>query len=78
MDDEGKQYEDITRQCIERDCGKEFIITAGEQEFFASKEGFQLPKRCKDCRDRKKRESNSPFGDAARHARQRQGGQQEE
>jgi CxxC-x17-CxxC domain-containing protein len=33
-----------------RDCGKEFVFTAGEQEFYASK-GLQLePRRCADCR----------------------------
>lgn len=37
-----------------KDCGKDFIFTAGEQEFYAEK-GFQNePTRCKDCRDSKK------------------------
>ena len=41
-------YEDKTLIC--KDCGKEFIFTAGEQEFYAEK-GFQNePQRCKDCR----------------------------
>ncbi|MDO4544337.1 MAG: zinc-ribbon domain containing protein [Clostridia bacterium] len=41
-------FEDKVLVC--RDCGKEFIFTAGEQEFYAEK-GFQnLPVRCKDCR----------------------------
>lgn len=63
--------EDQTHKCVERDCGKEFVITTGEQEFFARK-GFTLPKRCKDCRERKKREQNSPFGEAARNMRRQQ------
>ncbi|MDR1440452.1 MAG: zinc-ribbon domain containing protein [Clostridiales bacterium] len=42
-------FEDRTLVC--RDCGQEFIFTAGEQEFF-SERGFQNePTRCKDCRD---------------------------
>lgn len=42
-------YEDKTLIC--KDCGKEFIFTAGEQEFYAQK-GFQNePQRCKPCRD---------------------------
>ena len=41
-------YEDKTLVC--RDCGAEFVFTAGEQEFYAEK-GFQNePTRCKDCR----------------------------
>ena len=41
-------YEDKTLIC--KDCGKEFIFTAGEQEFYAEK-GFQNePQRCKECR----------------------------
>ena len=40
-------YEDKTLIC--KDCGNEFIFTAGEQEFYAEK-GFQNePLRCKDC-----------------------------
>lgn len=32
-----------------RDCGQEFVFTAGEQEFFAEK-GFSQPIRCSSCR----------------------------
>ena len=42
-------YEDKTLIC--RDCGAEFVFTAGEQAFYAEK-GFQNePSRCKACRD---------------------------
>jgi hypothetical protein len=42
-------YEDKTLVC--KDCGKEFVFTAGEQEFYAER-GFQNePQRCKECRD---------------------------
>ena len=45
-------YQDITLKC--KDCGKEFVFTAGEQEFYAEK-GFQnQPQRCKECRAAKK------------------------
>ena len=41
-------YEDKTLTC--KDCGNEFVFTAGEQEFYAEK-GFQNePTRCKECR----------------------------
>jgi len=45
-------FEDKTLVC--KDCGKEFIFTAGEQEFYAEK-GFQNePQRCKECRAARK------------------------
>ena len=45
-------YEDKTLRC--KDCGKEFVFTAGEQEFYAEK-GFQNePQRCKACRAARK------------------------
>lgn len=45
-------YEDKTLIC--KDCGKEFIFTAGEQEFYASKGFENEPQRCKECRDARK------------------------
>ncbi len=45
-------YEDKTLVC--KDCGKEFIFTAGEQEFFAEKGFENEPQRCKECRDARK------------------------
>lgn len=48
-------YVDETLQC--RDCGAEFVFTAGEQEFYAQR-GFQnKPTRCKDCRSARKAQS---------------------
>ncbi|HHW30802.1 MAG TPA: zinc-binding protein [Clostridiaceae bacterium] len=45
-------FEDKTLKC--KDCGKDFIFSAGEQEFYAEK-GFQNePTRCKTCRDIRK------------------------
>ncbi len=45
-------YQDKTLVC--KDCGAEFIFSAGEQEFYAEK-GFQNePARCKPCRDARK------------------------
>ncbi len=45
-------YQDKTLTC--RDCGAEFVFTAGEQEFYAEK-GFQNePTRCKQCRSARK------------------------
>lgn len=45
-------YTDERLTCT--DCGAEFVFSAGEQEFFASK-GFQnKPNRCPDCRSARK------------------------
>ena len=41
-------YEDKTLIC--KDCGQEFIFSAGEQEFYAEKGFENEPIRCKDCR----------------------------
>lgn len=45
-------FEDKTLVC--KECGKEFIFTAGEQAFYEER-GFQnQPQRCKSCRDARK------------------------
>ena len=45
-------FEDITLKC--KECGQDFVFTAGEQEFYAEK-GFQnQPQRCRDCRQARK------------------------
>ena len=36
-----------------KDCGAQFVVSAGEQEWLAEK-GFKLPKRCPECRRRRK------------------------
>ena len=45
-------YQDKTLVC--RDCGQEFVFTAGEQEFFAEKGFLNDPVRCRECRAAKK------------------------
>lgn len=50
-------FEDKTLICQE--CGQEFIWTAGEQEFFAQKGFTNEPRRCKDCRDKRKQAGKS-------------------
>ena len=45
-------FQDKTLTC--KECGNEFVFTAGEQEIYAEK-GFQNePQRCKDCRAKRK------------------------
>jgi len=61
------KFSDKTVVC--RDCGKEFIFSAGEQDFYATR-GFSEPIRCPECRAARKagRESGSgDFGGAERY-----------
>ncbi|MBQ2758383.1 MAG: zinc-ribbon domain containing protein [Clostridia bacterium] len=45
-------YEDKTLTC--KECGNEFVFTAGEQEFYAEKGFVNEPQRCKECRNARK------------------------
>lgn len=47
-------YQDKTLSC--KDCGAEFVFTAGEQEFYNEKGFENEPKRCKSCKDIKKQQ----------------------
>ena len=48
-------YQDKTKQC--KDCNQDFVFTANEQEFFASKGFTNEPGRCPSCRAAKKQQS---------------------
>ncbi len=54
-------FEDKTLVC--RDCGNEFVFTAGEQEFYAQKGFTNEPQRCRDCRQARKQRSASTSTD---------------
>jgi len=43
------------------DCGNEFVFTEGEQEYYQER-GFTEPKRCKACRDLRKRNRDGGQG----------------
>ena len=45
-------FEDKTLVC--KDCGEEFVFTAGEQEFYAERGFTNEPKRCRNCRNARK------------------------
>ena len=42
-----------------KDCGKEFIFTVGEQEFYKEKGFENHPVRCPDCRRARKQQRNN-------------------
>ena len=54
-------FEDKTLVC--RECGKEFVFSASEQQFYAEK-GFQNePGRCPACRAARKANGGAPPGE---------------
>ena len=50
-------YQDKTLVCV--DCGEEFVFSASEQEFFAEKGFANEPKRCPECRSKRKNSRQS-------------------
>jgi CxxC-x17-CxxC domain-containing protein len=46
------EFQDKVLFCA--DCRKEFVFTAGEQEFYERKGFKEIPKRCKPCRELRK------------------------
>ena len=52
-------YMDKTLAC--QDCGQDFLFSAGDQEFYASRE-FSDPKRCPECRRARKAERGQDGG----------------
>lgn len=51
------EKQDKTIVC--KDCGKEFIFSVRDQDFYERMGFTNEPVRCKDCRDRKKSEKNN-------------------
>jgi CxxC-x17-CxxC domain-containing protein len=45
-----------------RDCNQEFVFTAGEQEFYASRGLTNSPSRCPSCRAARKSQGGDRFG----------------
>src|SRR2546428_8785812 len=52
-------FTDQTLYC--RDCNQEFVFTAGEQEFFASRGLTNSPSRCPSCRAARKGQSGDRY-----------------
>jgi CxxC-x17-CxxC domain-containing protein len=54
------QLQDQTLKC--RDCGKSFVFSARDQEFFAQKGFTNVPTRCRDCRNLRKKNPQDAGG----------------
>lgn len=50
-------FEDKVLTC--RDCGREFVFTASEQEFYAEKGFTNEPGRCPECRAARKNQNRN-------------------
>lgn len=55
-------YQDEKLIC--EDCGAEFVFTAGEQEFYAEKGLVNKPKRCPECRKKRRQNNRKRMYDA--------------
>ena len=55
---ETEEFVDETLVC--KECGNEFVFTAGEQRFYKEKGFMNKPKACKACRDAKKNAGRAP------------------
>lgn len=53
-------YNDKKLNC--KECGKEFVFTASEQEFYAQKGFTNEPVRCPECRSARKSQQRSTRG----------------
>lgn len=53
------EYKDITLKC--KDCGAEFVFSAGEQAFYAEKGFTNQPVRCPECRKARKQQRNNNY-----------------
>ena len=61
-------FSDKSLSCA--DCGGEFIFTRNEQAFYAERGFTNEPKRCKNCRDKRKTSRDGNGGGMGRSDRQ--------
>ena len=63
-------FEDKTITCT--DCGQDFVFSADEQELFQTRGYTNDPKRCLDCRNARKQNSNSSMGGGGSYGQRRE------
>jgi CxxC-x17-CxxC domain-containing protein len=61
-------FEDKTLRC--RECGNDFVFTAGEQEFYQQKGLLNQPGRCPSCRAARRSTSGGAGGREGRAPRE--------
>lgn len=60
-------FKDKTLSC--KDCGKEFVFSASEQEFYAQKGFTNEPGRCPECRSVRKEQNKNRRGGGSKFGR---------
>lgn len=68
-------YQDRVLTC--KDCGTQFVFTAGEQEFYASRGLMHPPGRCQACRAVRKSRTNEGGAMSSDYGARRDRGQRE-
>lgn len=58
-------FEDKILTC--RDCGREFVFTSGEQEFYSSRGLMHEPRRCPECRNTRRASDGGGRGQREMH-----------
>ena len=66
------EFQDKNLTCS--DCGNTFVFTAGEQQFYQEKGFAHEPRRCRDCRGRRRPEGGGGGGGSSEGRRGRSGG----
>ena len=54
-----EEMQDITLKCV--DCGKDFVWTVGEQQYYKAHDLQNQPKRCAECRRARKQRQRNNF-----------------
>jgi CxxC-x17-CxxC domain-containing protein len=56
MPKEGAMLNYVDKVLVCRDCSREFVFSAGEQEFYQSRGLQHEPRRCPDCRNSRRQQ----------------------
>jgi CxxC-x17-CxxC domain-containing protein len=59
MPKEGAMLNYVDKVLVCRDCSREFIFSAGEQEFYQSRGLQHEPRRCPDCRNARRQQDGA-------------------
>jgi CxxC-x17-CxxC domain-containing protein len=59
MPKEGAMLNYVDKVLVCRDCGRDFVFSAGEQEFYQSRGLQHEPRRCPDCRNARRQQDGT-------------------
>jgi CxxC-x17-CxxC domain-containing protein len=59
MPKEGAMLNYVDKVLVCRDCNREFVFSAGEQEFYQSRGLQHEPRRCPDCRNSRRQQDGA-------------------